>query len=1033
MNYPTGYTEGDSKYSIFCTKCGNRKKRTKACKKCKESEYEIEFAHKSLELNNSILTRMETIQSVEEEYRMVQEKMAALEIQKNFLLNDLELKKIQLKIHELQGKYQEHIISDNIRKHYGTYEGKTVELETHCTIFRIDNSLEDVYFGHVTLVITYPKEVYKWHYGAEVYNKLPQNLEHKFWQTYVAGQIKYDAEQTNVSDMGRFEDIPSDMTLLDMMKIHFEECITFFNKRGWPPNQIWGKDSEYESEKATDRLSRLLSKLEELEQLKNQEIMQKYSHTEATEKVNRDREERKQKAKEQNIKREQEDRERRLKDINARIEQATEAAPKPAELTEVVETPKQAVSKEAPKQAELTEVVETPKQAVSKEAPKQAKVVETPKQAVSKEAPKQAKVVETPKQAVSKAAPKQAKVVETPKQAVSKAAPKPVETSKPDELTEVVETPKSAVSKAAPTPDETSKPAVAKTSHKQPKSVGTPKISDITEDTMVESLYKENKEKIEKNVENFLKEIEEKKDTDIKLITTRLVIEETQDINSYKSFKYRDRLIETYNDLIEFFDNMIPKIMKDINTLKEKDKKAQLLKIENSRATLMNLKNEVDKKNILQRIDKGQNLYKIFREKEERLLQAEYDYLKNTNTISDIEELIRFYTRYQERIQKYNSLNLSEFKPKDSAKIKADISNFEEMIKPEQHLEKLKFLKYLKNDRDLYYSEIIIKEKFLTDNRRTLFDESVIEELINFYTEYISHSTMISKQLSSSILNKKDTKKIDSSRLSLDKIVDAELRLKELKILTQIIKWKNMYYKDIEPKEKLLKTLYRREKEAIQNINSLIQSYRNYLQVSKKWSSKLSSLNEEDALKIGLDISDLNKLLNPERRLEELYMMQAHNIKEIFADIEDDFDEPKKNIISNISLLTNDTAEIISDLIDRFKTQQGFCSTKTLLKIYSDYFNDKKEERKIFLREDAKNIVNIFKQRKYDIKVKLKNMSPMIDYDLIKKFDEMYLEYSVYIDDLINEIQHTFDDDASKTEILVLLTNFASEKTLEID
>ena len=1057
MDYPAGYTEGESKYSIFCVKCGNRKKRNKACKKCKENQYEIEFADKSLELNNSIRTRMEELQNAEEEYRKVQEKMAALETQKNFLLKDLELRQIQLKIHEVQGKYKEHIVSDDIRKHYGEYEGKTVELETHCTIVRLDNSLEDVYFGHVTLVITYPKEVYKWHYGAEVYNKLPENLEHKFWQTYYEGQTHYDAEKTKVSYMGRFEEIPDNMTLLDIMKSHFGECITFFDNQGWPPNQIWSEDSEYESEKATDRLERLLSKSEELKKLKNKEITLSYSLEEATEKVRKYREEKRQKTKEQNMKREQEDKERRLKninarieqatkeqnmkreqedserrlkDINGRIEQATEAAPKPAELTEVVETPKQAVSKAAPKQAK---VVETPKQAVSKAAPKPdelTEVVETPKSAVSKAAPTPD---ETSKPAVAKTSRKQTKPVETPKQAVSKAAPKP------DELTEVVETPKSAVSKAAPTPDETSKPAVAKTSRKQTKPDETPKISDITEDTMVESLYKENKEKIEKDVENFLKQIEEKKDTDIKLITTELVKEETQNIISNESFKYRDRLIEKYNDLIEFFDKMILKVAKDVNKLKETDKNAQILKIENSRATLLNLKNEVDKRNILQQIEKDIVHYKRVRDQEERLLQAAYDYLKNTDTISDIERLIKYYTKFQEIILTYNSLDLSDFKPKDSAKIKSEILNFEEMIKPEQHLEKLKLLKYIKEFRDYYYSYINLKEIFVTSGQAAEYiDTTNIVFLIDFYRNiYTTQLVRINGELLK--LNKKDSKKINSSILSLEKVVNANQSLKDLDILLEISNCNNNYYISIMPIEIKLHSFYRLEKEAVDIISILIKFYRSYLYISKKWSSKFSTLNEKDADKFRIVISSLNEVLNAERRLEELYIIHGHNIKAVYANLPSNYDESDEYIISNTMVLTNDIdPDIISEIITIYRRERGYCSTKLFLDNFYHKFEGKDEERKNFLIEDAKKLVNILEQRKQYFESWF-NAHPTIDDNDIEKIKHTYLKYTEYTNDLIKEIQYTLDDgDESKIEILDLLTTFSiqlidSRKRLKIE
>jgi hypothetical protein len=990
MDYPVGYTQGESKYNIPCVKCRQNKRQGKTCKNCKDSEkHQREFTEKSTELNDSIQKRLGIIEEIDieyqkahEEYKRAQEKMISLEVQKKFTLSSIELEQLQLEIHQVQGNYDYHLISDDIREYVGTqYNGERVELETHCTIVRIDDSLEDVYFGHVTLVITYPREVYKWHYGAEVYNQLPKNLEHKFWQTHVDGQTKFDAEKTKVSHFGHFDDILTNTKLSDMMKNHYDDCIRFFyRKKEWPPNQIWNKDSEYESVKADSRLEQLLLKSEKLEVLKNQELILLSSHEEAKEKLHQDREQKKQRINERRQQRENQEKENRLKDINAKINRPTEAASKP---DEVVEAP---------------EVVETTKPDEVVEAPE---VVETTKPAVPK--------------ATSKPA-ESAKVVETTKPAVPKAARKPAESAK------VVETTKPAVSKAAP---------------KQPRPVVTPKVTD---DAMFEVLAKNNKEIIEKDVEKFLKNIEKNKDTDIKVITTNLVIEETKDINSDQSFKHRDILIEAYNDLIEFFDNMKLKIIKDINnTLNEKDRNAQLLKIENSRATLLNLKNEVDKRNILQQIDKDIVYYKLVRDQEERLLQADYDYLKNTDTISDIERLIKYYTKFQEIILTYNSLDLSDFKPKDFAKIKAEILNFEEMIKPEQHLEKLILLKNLKELRDYYYSYINLKEIFVTSGQAAEYiDTTNIVFLIDFYRNiYTTQLVRINQELLK--LNKKDSKKINSSILSLEKVVNANQSLKDLDILLEISNCKNNYYSSIMPIEINLHSFYRLEKEAVDIISILIKFYRSYLYISKKWSSKFSTLNEKDADKSRIVISSLNEVLNAERRLEELYIIHGHNIKAVYANLPSNYDESDEYIISNTMVLTNDIdPDIISEIITIYRRELGYCSTKLFLDNFYHKFEGKDEERKNFLIEDAKKLVNILEQRIQSFESWF-NEHPTIDDNDIEKIKHIYLKYTEYTNDLIKEIQYTLDDDdESKISILDLLTTFSiqlidSRKRLKIE
>ena len=97
-----------------------------------------------------------------------------------------ELRKLEEKLYieKIQIKYEVDLVSDDVRVHQGfSSDSRPMKLETHCTIIRVKDSPENVYFGHVTLVISnnFGKK-YKWHYGAEVVNKkIPKNLNHVFW------------------------------------------------------------------------------------------------------------------------------------------------------------------------------------------------------------------------------------------------------------------------------------------------------------------------------------------------------------------------------------------------------------------------------------------------------------------------------------------------------------------------------------------------------------------------------------------------------------------------------------------------------------------------------------------------------------------------------------------------------------------------------------------------------------------------------------------------------------------------------------
>ena len=258
--YPVVYDEKKGSYTELCATCGKKKKFNKDCQRC-ISEQDLEESAKDIqELTDTIKETERQIKELIEDNIKNEQQIKKNEERIKILELSLESDNLSLEIQKLQSRFGVEVVSENARVHNGKLNvNTTARLETHCTIVRVVGH-EDVYFGHVTLIITYSnKELgeYIWHYGVKTKGTLPERLDNEFWQTYYQGQKQYDAEKTNVSELGKFKNIPLDTKLSDMMKSHFKDCIAFFNQPEWPPNQIWGEDSEYENEKATNRLERL--------------------------------------------------------------------------------------------------------------------------------------------------------------------------------------------------------------------------------------------------------------------------------------------------------------------------------------------------------------------------------------------------------------------------------------------------------------------------------------------------------------------------------------------------------------------------------------------------------------------------------------------------------------------------------------------------------------------------------------------------------------------------------------------------------
>ena len=250
--------------------------------------------------------------------------------------------------------------------------------------------------------------------------------------------------------------------------------------------------------------------------------------------------------------------------------------------------------------------------------------------------------------------------------------------------------------------------------------------------------------------------------------------------------------------------------------------------------------------------------------------------------------------------------------------------------------------------------------------------------------------------------------------------------LEESDIWLAVLRFKDIYRKNIIPKEEHLKTFYRREEIALIDIEFLIKYYRDEcLPILYKLRSSLesSNLNKEDLNRI---ISDFNGTIKPEIRLEELYMMKSYNIKQIYREAKD-FDEPEESIIKNISILSFANPKVVPVLIGivkQMKQQQKLVSTKSILQKAPSLGKYTDTKAKKFLKDDAEKLVDIFKQRQLHIETQLADIDPMSDKSkgLRSELYFMYTDdYTKYINSLIDEIKITLDDDDDKTYILNLL------------
>ena len=154
------------------------------------------------------------------------------------------------------------VLSNDIRLYDSTNTSAT--LETHCTIVRPPKIHKDVYFGHVTLIITTIDSELRWHYGIKLENNLPDDLNNVFWST-PAG-LK-DPNKVFIQSYGNFGFIHR-TTISNIMLNHFKDCYRVFDNKQWI-KQIWSL-AEIGNTKEEEDSSKLLDHLKKLEDDRNQ-------------------------------------------------------------------------------------------------------------------------------------------------------------------------------------------------------------------------------------------------------------------------------------------------------------------------------------------------------------------------------------------------------------------------------------------------------------------------------------------------------------------------------------------------------------------------------------------------------------------------------------------------------------------------------------------------------------------------------------------------------------------------------------------
>jgi len=938
-----------------CTKKAKTGDEFRTCRSCRD-KLNTEMV-KSL---NQIRLDKNELEAKKVEQKRYEDQIAILQAKLNLVQNEVSGLEKKIDLEKQKISYEDELVSDGHKLFEGIdYIGTKWTLETHCTIVRVKDSPENVYFGHVTLKIynQYGRE-YTWHHGALVLGDIPKNLNHTYW---FFENKQFPPEATTVSSFASFKGIEDDKLLSEIMKEHINRCAKFFKTKHQWENQVWYPDDVIgtDKEKATEVVERIIKIKKARETTPNT----------SSSRLEKDLDEQRQQI--INLERE------------AAYSREREA------LAEIVRLEEANLEKQAKAGENTAKELQIQDQKVLEERQKWIEEIRKRTLADAEQA-----------NLIAQKTKKQNELAAAAELAAKRAAAELVaaETKRKEDLK-----------------NEKAIQALIKKQALEQKT-----LAQTETEKELEKILQEKRQTSKEKVEKFLQKIEDNED--IKSMKINLDIAETEDDKSEDSFKYRDSLIKEYNKLILYINDNMNVIEKEVGIyLNEKEKKATLRSIQNIKETLFKSKNEVYKRNILRDIERWQLLYTDSTRKKEKnllknILQNGYNYYYLHN-LDDINGLIEFYTRYKPKLKEWSSLDLDGLSLKDSKQIRSAISILNTMVNPELHLEKLYTLRELKNTIDFYMENISPKEDKLLNIEHRQQKDAIgdITYLIKFYRNvYIPKSENWSR-LDFSGLSQKDSDTIKADILALNTRVNPERRLEYLEILLELNKLAVNYNENIRPKEdKLLKNLYRQETEANTHIIYLIKFYSDYLLKSEKWSLVLSKLSMEDASMkdtsmIIHDIAALNTLVNPKERLEKLYIMQSFNQKQSFAKVDGDFDEEerqdflKKDVTNLENILNQRKFNMETELLGNIHPMSD---TAKKLRIdlnniyfdYMEYTNNLIDEIQFTLNDDDPDKIKILEHLKA-IETQIDMYISELDdnHSAYKHLDEMKKYYYTFI------------------------------------
>jgi hypothetical protein len=631
-----------------------------------------------------------------------------------------ELRKLEeaLHIEKIELKYEVDLVSDDVRVHEGFSSDHglpiPIKLETHCTIVRVKDSPENVYFGHVTLVISNNFGTkYKWHYGAEVVNKkIPKDLKHVFW--YYDNK-QFSPETTNVNYFADFPTIPDNTTLAEIMKYHFKKCVTFFKTKTQWPNQVWYPNDKIkinsEIEIATDLVDRLI-------QMKNERKKIDYA-TFAT----GQREERKAERKAvKEIKRQekQEKQEQAKKAVELAIQQ---------ELARKADQPTQEpnyMSEEIRTEAERQEKDRRAREVEQNEKNRQLELIRKDK-------------IESEKLAEQQEKERQEKLnFETQtKKNPTLVSKKSIEREKKRKALEALEAKRIAELETKHADEKALEEALAEALAEKSKKAQEKKESEQRSTSILHDKAKTRLEiQVKNKVKYFLEEIKEQQ-KDINNMEKQL--EKEKDPISDNSFNLRYELYDRYNSLLEHIKNTMIDLENEINTyLKDPDKMNILQKISEQKKDLEARLALILKKYITFLLFDWKQYYsQIIVPIEERLRTFDPDQ-------KDASETRRSLIEYYRDEYKVNSLELTleTLSEEDSNNISREIINLNELVKSEERL------------KDLYKVEAgyLIRVYATQDDNFNESDEDIIENFRilkpEFNTNYVEQIVKKAKEKS---------------------------------------------------------------------------------------------------------------------------------------------------------------------------------------------------------------------------------------------------------------------------------------------